>query len=110
MSPSSFQLVFKHKRCPMMCSACVCKDIVPPSFSPASFLQRCRQPGRSLCPCFSIFSLDYQSTPSIWSQQSCLQNETAKHFTKRLAPAAHCASTAEIPIVLRLCFQTPLLF
>lgn len=81
-----------------------------PSLSPASFPQRCRQPGRALCPYSSVFSLEYQSTPSIWSQQNCLQNKTAKHFAKRLAPAANFASTAEMPIVLSLRFKAPILF
>lgn len=30
--PVHSSCVFKHKKSPMMCSACACKDIVPPSF------------------------------------------------------------------------------
>lgn len=99
---------------PVACSACVRfkaehRTLFFPSSDLPAYLRGAGRQG-SVCPYFSVFCLGYQTATSIWSWQSCLQNKTAKRFTKRLAPAAEFASTAEIPIVPRLYIQAPILF
>lgn len=74
-----------------------------PSLNPSSFPQRCRQ--ARLCvssfQCLLFRILNYHLSLAILF---------AKQDSQELAPAAKCAGTAEIPVVLKLCIQTPFLF